>query len=287
MQPAVPTLDERLISDDPELVKQSLRRRRAAPAQLDAVDRIGELTRLRAAAVAEGDDAREVRKRLSPKIGALLREGDEAEAARLKEDVAAAAAVAAAADERLAGFDAERAALFNELPNLLDPRVNDGDDEEANVEVSTWKCEALPSERLWHDEFAASLGGLDLDGAAKLSGSRFAVLKGGLARLERALINFFLDMHTREHGYTELMVPYLVNQDALQGTGQLPKFEEDLFKLSAPLNGRDGYLIPTAEVPITNLHAGEILDESSLPLSYCAFTPCPGERPARPSGAAG
>ena len=98
-----------------------------------------------------------------------------------------------------------------------------------------------------------------MDGAARLSGSRFAVLRGGLARLERALINFFLDKHTTEHGYTELMVPYLVGRDALHGTGQLPKFEEDLFKLSEPLNGRDGFLIPTAEVPITNLHAGEML----------------------------
>jgi seryl-tRNA synthetase len=142
------------------------------------------------------------------------------------------------------------------------------------VEVGSWGCEEeLPSGKPWHDEVGVGLG-LDMDAASKLSGSRFAVLKGSLARLERALINFFVDTHTEQHGYTEVAVPYLVGGDALHGTGQLPKFEEDLFKLSAPLNGRDGYLIPTAEVPITNLHSAEVLDESQLPLSYVAFTPC-------------
>jgi len=270
----VPTLDERLIAAEPDLIKKMLTMRRADEKQLQAVDRIGELTRLRATAVAEGNEAREMRKKLSPKIGALLKNGEAEEAEKLKAEVAASAAAADAADERLSSLDSERTALFNTLPNLLDPRTDDGDDEDANTEVFSWRCEDLPTERLWHDEFGAALGGIDVDGAAKLSGARFSVLKGGLARLERALINFFLDTHTGEHGYTELMVPYLVGKDALQGTGQLPKFEEDLFKLAAPLNGREGYLIPTAEVPITNLHAGEMLDESQLPLSYCAFTPC-------------
>jgi len=140
--------------------------------------------------------------------------------------------------------------------------------------VSSWGCEGeLPGDVPWHDEVGVALG-LDTDAASRLSGSRFAVLRGSLARLERALINFFVDMHTEQHGYTEVMVPYLVGAEALHGTGQLPKFEEDLFKLSEPLNGREGYLIPTAEVPITNIHAGETLDESRLPLSYVAFTPC-------------
>merc|ERR1719487_2300910 len=171
-------------------------------------------------------------------------------------------------------LEEERTRLFDTLPNLLDTRVEDGDDEDSNVKVSSWRCEEeLPSEKPWHDEVGVGLG-LDMDAAAKLSGSRFAVLRGSLARLERALINFFIDTHVETHGYTEVMVPYLVGADALHGTGQLPKFEEDLFKLSAPLNGREGYLIPTAEVPITNLHAGETLDESQLPLSYTAFTPC-------------
>jgi len=127
---------------------------------------------------------------------------------------------------------------------------------------------------MWHDEVAAGLGGLDTERAAKLSGARFAVLKGHVARLERALANFFLDMHVQEHGYTECAVPYIVGRSALEGTGQLPKFEEDLFRLSEELNGRDAFLIPTAEVPLTNLHAGEILSEADLPLAFVAFTPC-------------
>ena len=125
-----------------------------------------------------------------------------------------------------------------------------------------------------HDDLGAALGILDLERAARMSGSRFAVLQGAGARLERALINFFLDLHVAEHGHSEVMVPYIVWRDAMQGTGQLPKFEADLFKLSQPLNGQDAYLIPTAEVPVTNLHRGEILDETDLPLRYCSFTPC-------------
>ena len=114
----------------------------------------------------------------------------------------------------------------------------------------------------WHDEVAPGWAA-STSRRRRSCRARFSVLRGSLARLERALINFFLDTHTAQHGYTEAMVPYLVRQDALEGTGQLPKFEEDLFKLAAPLNGKPGYLIPTAEVPLTNLHAGEILDEAS------------------------
>ena len=202
-----------------------------------------------------------------------MKKGETEEAEKIKVEVAEAAKIIDAADARMEAVDGERTTLFNTLPNLLDPRVNDGDDEESNVEVSSWGVEGveLPSDKLWHDELGI---GLDMEAAAKLSGSRFAVLKGSLARLERALINFFVDTHTELHGYTEVAVPFLVRGEALHGTGQLPKFEEDLFKLSEPLNGFDGYLIPTAEVPVTNLHAGETLDESALPLKYVAFTPC-------------
>ena len=196
------TLDERLITDDPDLIKHTLTMRRAAQEQIEAVDRIGELTRMRAAAVVEGNEAREVRKKLSPQIGALLKAGNTEEADKLKAQVAASGKAADAADDRLQRLDDERTALFNTLPNLLDPRTEDGDDEESNTEISSWQCDELHSERTWHDEFGTRLGGIDMDRASKLSGSRFAVLKGGLARLERALINFFLDTHTSEHGYT-------------------------------------------------------------------------------------
>jgi seryl-tRNA synthetase len=133
---------------------------------------------------------------------------------------------------------------------------------------------AFDFEPVAHDDLATALGILDTERAARMVGARFAVLKGAGAALERALVNFFLHIHATEHGYTELMVPYLVWGQALEGTGQLPKFEADLFKLSQPLNGFDAYLIPTAEVPVTNLHRGEILDPAVLPLKYAAFTPC-------------
>jgi seryl-tRNA synthetase len=125
-----------------------------------------------------------------------------------------------------------------------------------------------------HVTIGEGLGLLDFERAAKLSGTRFAVYKGGLAALERALVNWFIDVATRRNGYTELLVPYIVSRRTMTGTGQLPKFEQDLFKLSAPLNGQDAFLIPTAEVPVTNLHADEILSHEELPIAYCAFTPC-------------
>lgn len=154
-----PTLDERLIADEPELIKKTLRMRRADESMLQAVDRIGELTKLRAAAVAEGNDAREVRKKLSPKIGALVKNGETAEAEKLKAEVAQSATEADAADAKLEVFDAERTSLFNKLPNLLDERVVDGADDNANIEVFRWRCDDLRTGKLWHDEFGTQLGG--------------------------------------------------------------------------------------------------------------------------------
>ena len=156
------------------------------------------------------------------------------------------------------------------LPNLLQDTVPDGVDANDNVLVRTWNTPtAFTFTPKAHNEIGEGLGIIDFQRAAKISGSRFAVLRGAGAALERALINLFLDTHIR-HGYQEVMVPYLVNTATMTGTGQLPKFEEDLFKIQ----GSDLYLIPTAEVPVTNLHAGEILAEDGLPLRYCAFTPC-------------
>jgi seryl-tRNA synthetase len=125
-----------------------------------------------------------------------------------------------------------------------------------------------------HVELGTRLGILDFERAAKLSGARFAVLEGMGAKLERALINFFLDLHTTEHGYKEVMVPYIVHRQIAEGTGQLPKFEKDMFRLAEPLNGSDAFLVPTAELPVTNLHRDEILDEEELPMRWACFTPC-------------
>ena len=183
---AAPTLDERLVAEDPDLIKRSLRMRRASDETIAAVDRIGELTKERATFVESGNQARAERKALSPKIGALLKAGETSEAEALKDQVAVAAKLADDADARVEALEAERAALFNTLPNLLDARVEDGDDEDANEEVGSWGCEGeLPSELKWHDELGAALGGIDLEAASKLSGARFSVLRGGLARMER------------------------------------------------------------------------------------------------------
>ncbi|MCX8048658.1 MAG: serine--tRNA ligase [Methylohalobius sp.] len=158
------------------------------------------------------------------------------------------------------------------LPNILEPEVPDGTDEEQNLEINRWgnlpEFNFPPKD---HVELGTSLGYLDFDAAASLCGARFVVIKGGLARLHRALIQLMLDIHTQEHGYHEVYVPYLVNGRALVGTGQLPKFEQDLFKLE-----RDPpwYLVPTAEVPVTNLVREKILSASDLPLKFVSHTPC-------------
>ena len=158
------------------------------------------------------------------------------------------------------------------LPNLLDDDVPEGKSEEDNVEVSTWgKPKDFDFEILDHVELGEKNRGLDFELGTKITGSRFTVMRSEIARLHRALIQFMLDNHIVEHGYVELNVPYIVNQDSLFGTGQLPKFEEDLFKLT---DERNFYLIPTAEVPVTNLMRDEIIDESELPLKFTCHTPC-------------
>ncbi|MCE7963354.1 MAG: serine--tRNA ligase [Acidobacteria bacterium ACB1] len=162
--------------------------------------------------------------------------------------------------------------LLSGLPNLPAADVPIGADESANVEVRRWGTpREFGFEVKDHVDLGTNLGILDLERAAKVAGSRFAILNGKGARLERALINFMLDVHTREHGYSETQPPLIVNRDSLFGTGQLPKFEEDLFNLT---DERGFSLIPTAEVPVTNYHRDEILDASSLPLKFVAYTPC-------------
>ncbi|WP_419175668.1 serine--tRNA ligase [Desulfosediminicola sp.] len=157
------------------------------------------------------------------------------------------------------------------IPNLCHDSVPVGNDESDNIEVRTWGAKREYSfEPKPHWEVGENLNVLDFERAAKLSGSRFALLSGFASRLSRALVNFMLDLHTQKHGYTEFMPPFLVNTPTMTATGQLPKFEEDLFKIA----DWDLYLIPTAEVPITNIHRDETIDEKDLPLNYTAYTPC-------------
>lgn len=161
------------------------------------------------------------------------------------------------------------------IPNLPHSSVPLGRNEEDNIEIRRWgEPQVFDFTPQDHVALGTDLELLDFDTAAKISGARFVVLKGGLARLQRALIQFMLDLHTTEHGYTEVYVPYLVNPESLRGTGQLPKFEEDLFALRHEEGRPEYYLIPTAEVPVTNLVRGEIVDITRLPLKYVAHTPC-------------
>jgi len=172
---------------------------------------------------------------------------------------------------RLKTIEAEFLPLEMRLPNVPDESVPEGEDEKGNVVTKTWGTPTVPDfPTKAHWDLGPALGILDFERAAKITGSRFTVLKGAASLLNRALIQFMLDLHTREHGYTEILPPFVVNTASLTGTGQLPKFEEDLFRLQ----GTDWFLAPTAEVPVTNLHRDEILPAASLPLSYCAYTPC-------------
>jgi len=199
-----------------------------------------------------------------------------------KEDASALLARAEELTRQLEASDAAINAVQSELdawqlglPNILHESVPEGRDESANKEVRRWgepkKFDFAPKD---HVELGEKLGGLDFESAAKISGARFSVLKGGIARLHRALAQFMLDLHVGEHGYTEAYVPYLVLGPALLGTGQLPKFEQDLFKVPVPGMESNFYLIPTAEVPVTNLVRDSIVDAKDLPKRFVAHTPC-------------
>jgi seryl-tRNA synthetase len=218
----------------------------------------------------KSQEAQARRNEASKLIGKAKAQGNEDEAQALMAEVSEL-------KEKLAEMaDAEREkgeelnALLMALPNLVYDDVPVGADEDDNVEVRTWGApKTFDFEAKEHFELGESLRQMDFERGAKLSGSRFVVLSGGLARLERALGQFMLDLHTREHDYTEVMTPTLVRDEAMLGTGQLPKFADDSFKTTG-----DHWLIPTAEVTLTNLHSGEILDEADLPIRYTAFSQC-------------
>ncbi|MCB9695175.1 MAG: serine--tRNA ligase [Alphaproteobacteria bacterium] len=268
-------IDPNVVAQEPERVRDSLRRRNADEATLSEVDRLVALSERRRALVTERDNLNADRNRLSQQIGGLYKAGQREEADALKVTVQAGNARIAVIEEELATVDGERDAALMGLPNLLDARVPDGRSEADNVEVRRWGSPTGDGQTgESHVEIGTRLGILDLERATKLTGTRFWVLSGAGARLERALINFFLDLHVSQHGYTEVMVPYMVHRSVAEGTGQLPKFEKDMFRLAEPLNGQDVFLIPTAEVPVTNLHREEILEADQLPLKYAAFTPC-------------
>ena len=218
----------------------------------------------------ETEDLRNERNTSSRSIGKAKAQGEDI--APLLEAVKVLGEKLESHEAKLQSVQAELRAIELGLPNLLQDDVPDGKSDDDNVEVRRWGTPAeLDFEPKDHIEIGEGLGMLDFESASKISGSRFVVMRGQLARMQRALIQFMLDTHTSEHGYEETYVPYLVQAQALMGTGQLPKFEEDLFKTS---NETPFYLIPTAEVPVTNFARDMIFEADQLPLKYTAHTPC-------------
>jgi len=263
-----------------ELVEEKLRARGADPAALLGDFRSLDLRRREAITQAETLKAR--RNELSQEVGVLKKSGQDATA--LMDETRALKEKLDDLDRAAASLDEEMRLSMAGIPNLTRDEVPVGRSESDNLTVKTWgEKPSFDFEPRPHWELGEALGILDLERAAKLSGARFAVYMGAGARLERALISFMLDLHTRKHGYTEVLPPFMVNSKSLFGTGQLPKFAEDLFRCSdadadavarGEFKDNDHWLIPTAEVPVTNLYRDEVLDETRLPISLTAYTPC-------------
>lgn len=259
-------LDIRLIRDNPDAVKQAMRTRNK---DMDAlVDEVLEMDRRRRALTAETDALKQRQNAASRDIPRIKKEGGDisaimAEMNTIKESVKEN-------DAQLSGIEQRQQQLLFEFPNIPHESVPVGKDESENAEIRrNGEPRVFDFEPKPHWELGASLGILDPETAAKVTGARFHFYKGAGARLERAIINFFLNTHG-ENGYTEVFPPFMVNRASMTGTGQLPKFEEDAFKLA----GNDYFLVPTAEVPVTNMHRDEILDAGVLPIKYCAYSAC-------------
>ncbi len=262
-------LDLNYVRENLEKVRTALETRGVASEVLDSfAEADGERRRI----IAESDQLNAARNVTSREIGALMKEGKREEAEARREEVNHLKERIAELDRLREQAETRMHDLLSTLPNIPHESVPVGKDESDNVEVHSWgQKPEFDFEPKDHVDLGTAIGILDLDRAAKISASRFAILNGEGARLERALINFMLDVHAREHGYQETLPPFIVNHAALFGTGQLPKFEEDLFKLR---DERELYLVPTAEVPVTNYHREEILTASQLPLKWVAYTPC-------------
>ncbi|MGY0794148.1 serine--tRNA ligase [Azospirillum argentinense] len=254
--------DLRAIRENPESFDRGLARRGLEPMSPTVLD----LDSRRRAAQTQLQEMQARRNEAAKEIGLAKREGRDAqplmgEMAQLKERLPQV-------EEEEKALGAELDGLLASIPNLPADDVPEGPDESANVEIRRWGEPKAIADAKQHFELGEALGLMDFEAASRMSGARFTVLKGGLARLERALADFMLDIHTGEHGYTEIAPPLMVRDNALFGTGQLPKFEEDLFRTG------DHYLIPTSEVPLTNLVNDQIVATEELPHRYTALTPC-------------
>src|SRR5258705_6546134 len=262
-------LDLNYVRENIEKVRAALQSRGGA---VQALDDFARADAERRKVIAESDRLNAERNASSREIGALMKEGKREAAEARRKEVGALKDHISELDQQRDKTEAQMHELLSTLPNVPHESVPVGKSEADNIEIRRWGTQPqFAFEPLDHVDLGVALGILDLERAAKIAAYRFAILNGAGARLERALINFMLDVHTREHGYLETLPPFIVNRSSLFGTGQLPKFEPDLFKLE---DDRELYLVPTAEVPVTNYYREEILDASDLPMRWAAYTPC-------------
>lgn len=260
-------LDIKVIREQPDDVRQRLASRGRGDEK--AVDQLLALDEKRRHIIQQVEALKAERNKVSKEVGARKAKGESADDILVR--MKTVADEIAGLDQQLGPVDAERDQLLLITPNLPHPSVPVGPDASANRVERTWgQPSSFTFEPKPHWELAEKWGALDLPRATKISGSGFALYLGPGARLERALLNFLLDLHTTEHGYTEVSPPFLVRSESMIGTGQLPKFADDMYRLE----GEDLYLVPTAEVPLTNIHREEILPEAVLPIRYAAYTPC-------------
>lgn len=258
-------LDIKLIRENPDLVKRAMKTRNK---DMDAlVDEILEIDARRRELSSKRDQLKARQNAAGKMIPQLKKEGKDT--SELMAEMNAVKDAIKADDEELTALENKQKSIMYEFPNIPSETTPVGKDDSENVEIRRWgEPRKFDFEAEAHWDIGARLGILDPETAAKVTGARFHFYKGLGARLERSIINFYLNTHT-EHGYTEIFPPFMVNRASMTGTGQLPKFEEDAFKLT-----NDYFLIPTAEVPVTNMHRDEILDGSRLPLKYCAYSAC-------------
>ena len=261
-------LELRFIRENLELVRQKSTLRGLDP---DLIDRFSETDSRRLALLGEVENLKNRRNTVSRDIAEMKKEGENDRADSLIVEMRDVSARIKDMDTELNTIQEQLQDIVMSIPNLCDDSVPEGNDDSDNVEVRKWgEIPAFSFTPKPHWELGEELDILDFETSAKLAGARFALLKGFGARLSRALVNFFLDLHTQKHGYREMLPPFMVNSKTMTGTGQLPKFAEDLFRIE----DWDLWLIPTAEVPVTNIHSGETLTAEQLPLKYTAYTPC-------------
>ena len=259
-------IDIRIMRNEPEKLIEALKRRKET--RID-VDHLLELDKQRRELVFNVEQMKNKQNTISKQIPQFKKEGKDtteifAEMKELSDEIKKI-------DEQVRVIDEEIETIMYTIPNIANPTVPDGDTDEDNIEVRRFmEPTKFDFEPKAHWDLGEDLGILDPATAAKITGARFTVYNGAGAQLERAVINFYLDTHTNQNGYKEIFPPFMVHRNSMVGTGQLPKFEEDAFKVA----NTDYFLVPTAEVPVTNMHRDEILDGSKLPLKYCAYTAC-------------